>query len=447
MTDSAIPEDAGDIEMINGTRAVLAMLAGKWNVEVLYLLATGTRRYSQVLYEVGEISKKTLTQTLRSLEQDGLVARVCAPDMPGRVEYSLTPLGWSITGPLMAMYEWAVQHLRVAHDQTPGGSDASHEHRFLLTVTAGIVTLVLGASPALAGSDGCSGDDCDDENAPAPLRPRRPAPGRDQPLPADHPAPRAGRAAEHRAAYARRRRSPSAPSRAALSPPAPAARLRHGPDGLLALLAGAPRADGRRRRVSWRPAVAPRREPPASGGGAARRRRPAGRRRAARRRAATMFAVSRRRRRRHASSAGDADRRGGERHARRAGAARRIAPPARSGSRSRAIGVDAPIIAARAQPRPHARGARRDFGDAGWWTGGARPGAARPGGHRRPRRLAAPARPCSSGSASWPPGAAIAVVRRDGTRARFCVIGSEQYPKARFPTERVYGRTRARRSG
>jgi hypothetical protein len=40
------------------------------------------------------------------------------------------------------------------------------------------------------------------------------------------------------------------------------------------------------------------------------------------------------------------------------------------------------------------------------------------------------------------PGAQIAIVRRDGTRARFAVLGSEHYPKAQFPTERVYGRTR-----
>ena len=122
MTDSAIPEDVGELEMINGTRAVLALLAGKWSVEILYLLATGTRRYNQVLYEVGEISKKTLTQTLRSLERDGLVARRASPDAPGRVEYSLTPLGWSITGPLMAMYEWALQHLQARARTDPRGS-------------------------------------------------------------------------------------------------------------------------------------------------------------------------------------------------------------------------------------------------------------------------------------------------------------------------------------
>jgi DNA-binding HxlR family transcriptional regulator len=97
--------------MINATRAVLDMLAGKWTVEILYLLATGTRRYSQVLYEVGEISKKTLTQTLRSLEHHGLVDRRVDPDLPARVEYSLTPLGWSLTEPLMALYEWAATQL------------------------------------------------------------------------------------------------------------------------------------------------------------------------------------------------------------------------------------------------------------------------------------------------------------------------------------------------
>ena len=105
--------------MIHGTRAVLGLLAGKWSVDILYLLATGTRRYSEVFYEVGEISKKTLTQTLRSLERDGLVARREIPAVPTRVEYSLTPLGWSLTEPLVAMYEWAAQHLSAAdpHDE------------------------------------------------------------------------------------------------------------------------------------------------------------------------------------------------------------------------------------------------------------------------------------------------------------------------------------------
>ena len=114
MTPPVMTGEAGDIEMIHGTRAVLELLAGKWSVDIVYLLATGTRRYSEVLYEVGEISKKTLTQTLRALERDGLIARRVLAEVPARVEYSLTPLGWSITEPLVAMYEWAAEHLSAA---------------------------------------------------------------------------------------------------------------------------------------------------------------------------------------------------------------------------------------------------------------------------------------------------------------------------------------------
>jgi DNA-binding HxlR family transcriptional regulator len=112
-TDCGIPaaSEASDFEMARATREVVSMLAGKWSVEVLYLLAKGTRRYSEVLYDVGEASKKTLTQTLRALEGHGLVARCAYPEPPRRVEYSLTPLGWTLTGPLMALYEWSAENL------------------------------------------------------------------------------------------------------------------------------------------------------------------------------------------------------------------------------------------------------------------------------------------------------------------------------------------------
>lgn len=108
-------EDVTDYEMITATHAVLALLSPRWAVPVLYTLAGGTRRYSELLYEVGEISKKTLTQTLRGLQRDGLVVRTAYAEMPMRVEYSLTPLGWSLTGPLMALYEWAAVELDETH--------------------------------------------------------------------------------------------------------------------------------------------------------------------------------------------------------------------------------------------------------------------------------------------------------------------------------------------
>ena len=93
--------------MIQRTHAVLELIAGRWSVDVVYLLAGGTRRYSEILYDVGEISKKTLTQTLRTLEANGLVTRRAYPEVPVRVEYTLSPLGWSLTRLLMDIYEWS----------------------------------------------------------------------------------------------------------------------------------------------------------------------------------------------------------------------------------------------------------------------------------------------------------------------------------------------------
>jgi DNA-binding HxlR family transcriptional regulator len=119
---SAVPDlaaDVSDYEMVQGTRRTLAMLSRKWSVEILYVLANGTRRHSALLYEVGEVSKKTLTQTLRALERDGLVARRVHAQVPPRVEYSLTPLGWSLTEPLMALYEWSAEHPEGAATRRP----------------------------------------------------------------------------------------------------------------------------------------------------------------------------------------------------------------------------------------------------------------------------------------------------------------------------------------
>jgi DNA-binding HxlR family transcriptional regulator len=104
------PQDPSEWEMVHGTRLVVELLTGRWNVGVLYLLADGTRRFSELFYEVGEVSKKVLTQTLRGLERDGLIERRTYAEVPTRVEYSLTALGWSITGLLMSMYEWSARN-------------------------------------------------------------------------------------------------------------------------------------------------------------------------------------------------------------------------------------------------------------------------------------------------------------------------------------------------
>ena len=111
MTITTRTDEPTDFEMIRLTRRALDLLTVRLSVDVLYLLASGTRRYSELLYDVGPVSKKTLTHTLRTLERDGLVARRAYAEVPPRVEYSLTPLGWALTGVLMNVYEWASAHL------------------------------------------------------------------------------------------------------------------------------------------------------------------------------------------------------------------------------------------------------------------------------------------------------------------------------------------------
>jgi DNA-binding HxlR family transcriptional regulator len=113
-----------DFEMIDRTRRALGLLESKWAVDVVFLLASGIRRHARLVDNVPGLSKKVLTATLRRLEQDGLVARHVFPEIPVRVEYALTPLGWRLTELLMALYEWAVAHEQELAARDPGAAAA-----------------------------------------------------------------------------------------------------------------------------------------------------------------------------------------------------------------------------------------------------------------------------------------------------------------------------------
>nr|BFD44335.1 hypothetical protein FFPRI1PSEUD_58340 [Pseudomonas sp. FFPRI_1] len=88
-------------------RRIHALLSTKWTSMVLYCLSFGALRTGQLQRSMPGISQKMLTQTLRELERDGLVARTVMQVMPPMVEYSLTPLGWRFVEPLRALYGWA----------------------------------------------------------------------------------------------------------------------------------------------------------------------------------------------------------------------------------------------------------------------------------------------------------------------------------------------------
>ena len=93
------------------SRQALDRLADKWTCLVVYALLDGPRRHGELKRTIDGISQKMLTQTLRSMEVDGLVDRTVIAVVPPHVVYSLTPLGETLSGPLVAICRWAMEHL------------------------------------------------------------------------------------------------------------------------------------------------------------------------------------------------------------------------------------------------------------------------------------------------------------------------------------------------
>jgi DNA-binding HxlR family transcriptional regulator len=103
-----------DREMMEAAAAAVSLISAKWKVELLFLLAAQVRRHSR-LHDHLLVSKKVLSQTLKCLVRDGLVCRTVYPEAPVRIEYSLTPLGRSLTAPLYALYEWMDERAADVH--------------------------------------------------------------------------------------------------------------------------------------------------------------------------------------------------------------------------------------------------------------------------------------------------------------------------------------------
>jgi DNA-binding HxlR family transcriptional regulator len=104
---------------------LLGIVGRQWSTMVLWELATGPRRYAEVGRAMPGVSAKMLTQTLRSLERDGFVARTVTPSVPVQVEYALTPIGDRIVPLIVTMIDWAnrniddVRAARARHDAAP----------------------------------------------------------------------------------------------------------------------------------------------------------------------------------------------------------------------------------------------------------------------------------------------------------------------------------------
>lgn len=86
------------------------VIGGRWKVLILQELFRGTKRNSELRRELGKVTAKVLAQQLRELERDGIVTRQVHPEVPPRVEYSLTPLGKSLWPVLQSMHSWGAKH-------------------------------------------------------------------------------------------------------------------------------------------------------------------------------------------------------------------------------------------------------------------------------------------------------------------------------------------------
>ncbi len=92
-------------------RQALDLIGDRWTMIVVKALSEDIHRYGALHRAIGGISQKMLTQTLRSLERDGLVLRTVYPVVPPKVEYALTPLGETLIEPLAAIGDWAERHM------------------------------------------------------------------------------------------------------------------------------------------------------------------------------------------------------------------------------------------------------------------------------------------------------------------------------------------------
>lgn len=102
-------------------REVLEHLTGRWGILILAALGGGPRRYSELHAKIGGISEKMLSQTLRTLVRDGLIARSVEPTAPPRVSYELTALGQDLAESMEPFLNWI-------RNRTVDVVIAQHEH-------------------------------------------------------------------------------------------------------------------------------------------------------------------------------------------------------------------------------------------------------------------------------------------------------------------------------
>ncbi|MEO3940993.1 helix-turn-helix domain-containing protein [Paenarthrobacter nicotinovorans] len=109
------------------SRVVFQRIGDKWASLVIQVLGDGPVRFSELRKMVNVVTPKVLTQTLRTLERDGLITRTVYAQVPPRVEYELTDLGESLLQPLTLLRRWAESHVPTILEARDAYDDAQDE--------------------------------------------------------------------------------------------------------------------------------------------------------------------------------------------------------------------------------------------------------------------------------------------------------------------------------
>ena len=96
--------------MLTEVPVMLTLISDKWKVLILRDLMNGTMRFGELRKSIGQVSQKVLTAQLRQMEGSGLLTRTVYPEVPPRVEYTLTDLGRSLKPILDAMWVWGEEY-------------------------------------------------------------------------------------------------------------------------------------------------------------------------------------------------------------------------------------------------------------------------------------------------------------------------------------------------
>lgn len=111
MSGNAVPKAVTQVSCRSASnRLLLDQITDKWAVLILTVLCTKPLRFNEIRRCLDGITQKSLTQSLRRLERNGIVARRVIPSSQIAVEYSITPLGRTLEAPFQALYAWTLNH-------------------------------------------------------------------------------------------------------------------------------------------------------------------------------------------------------------------------------------------------------------------------------------------------------------------------------------------------